>query len=518
MMKNAPIMKKFLLGFYVFGTVSVIAILSSCSSSNSGKSSATGWQYNDPKNGGFEVKPYFGQATGPGLVFIEGGRFTMGNVEQNVTYDNDNTPRTVTVSSFYMDQTEVSNVNYLEYLYWLQRTFGADFPEVYRRALPDTNCWRSDLAYNEPFVQYYLRHPAYRYYPVVGVSWVQATEYCKWRTDRVNENILITQGVLSKNPNQVNEDNYNTEAYLVGQYEGLVKRNLKDLNPNGTGTRKVRMEDGILLPDYRLPTEAEWEYAALGLIGNNPFAETSNHSHGEEIVTDRKIYPWNSNSLRNGHHGSWQGEFLANFKRDRGDYMGVAGGLNDNSDITAPVLSNMPNDFGLYNMAGNVSEWVKDVYRPMTSYDESDLDPYRGNVFKKKVTDKDGVPVDKDSLGRVVYTTVSAEENSSRRNYKRGDVINYLDGDSASEVAYNYSVSTLINDKARVYKGGSWADLAYYLSPGTRRFLDEDQSTCTIGFRCAMSRVGSADGNGIKSGNYFKTNTTKRTPGYFNGQ
>jgi len=198
--------------------------------------------------------------------------------------------------------------------------------------------------------------------------------------------------------------------------------------------------------------------------------------------------------------------------------MGVAGGLNDNSDITAPVLSNMPNDFGLYNMAGNVSEWVKDVYRPMTSYDESDLDPYRGNVFKKKVTDKDGVPVDKDSLGRVVYTTVSAEENSSRRNYKRGDVINYLDGDSASEVAYNYSVSTLINDKARVYKGGSWADLAYYLSPGTRRFLDEDQSTCTIGFRCAMSRVGSADGNGIKSGNYFKTNTTKRTPGYFNGQ
>jgi hypothetical protein len=157
----------------------------------------------------------------------------------------------------------------------------------------------------------------------------------------------------------------------------------------------------------------------------------------------------------------------------------------------------------------------------MTSYDENDLNPYRGNVFKKMVTDKDGVPVDKDSLGHVVYTTVSAEENTNRRNYKRGDVINYLDGDSASSpegvVMYNYSVSTLINDKARVYKGGSWADGPYFLAPGTRRFLDEDQSTCTIGFRCAMSRVGSADGNGVKSGNYFKTNTTKRTPGYFGG-
>src|SRR5580698_7790141 len=210
-------MKNFLVGFYILSAITLIGMLASCGSSTTGKSTVTGWRYNDPKSGGFEVSPYQGQATGPGLVFIEGGRFTMGNVEQDVTYDENNTPRTVTVSSFYMDQTEVANVHYREYLFWLQRTFGADFPEVYRRALPDTNCWRSDLAYNEPYVLYYLRHPAYRYYPVVGVSWVQATEFCKWRTDRVNENILITQGVLSKNPNQVNEDNFNTESYLVGQ-------------------------------------------------------------------------------------------------------------------------------------------------------------------------------------------------------------------------------------------------------------------------------------------------------------
>ena len=96
----------------------------------------------------------------------------MGNVKEDVMKRWNNQPRRVTVRSFYMDETEVRNVDYREYLYWLKRVF-ADMPEVHDRALPDTLVWRRPLAYNEPMVENYLRHPAYSEYPVVGVSWVQ---------------------------------------------------------------------------------------------------------------------------------------------------------------------------------------------------------------------------------------------------------------------------------------------------------------------------------------------------------
>jgi sulfatase modifying factor 1 len=482
--------------------VTAVACLFALNSCKNEKSAATGWNYNDPKWGGFEAHDYKGQETGPNLVLIEGGTFVMGNTEQNITYDYDNVPRKVTVASFYMDQTEVANIHYREYLYWLNRVFGADFPEVYRRALPDTLVWRDALAYNEPYVEFYFRHPAYSHYPVVGVTWVQANEYCKWRTDRVNEGILMREGILEQNPNQVDADNFNTGAYLIGQYQGTVKKNLKDYSPNGTGERPVRMEDGVLLPAYRLPTEAEWEYAALALEGNSAFK-------GEEIITERRIYPWNGSSLRDPYHNSSQGKFLANFKRGGGDMMGIAGGLNDNADIPGPVNSFLPNDFGLYNMAGNVSEWVADVYRPNTFYDASDFNPFRGNIFMKDSMDAEGVHVDKDSLGRVIRVPVSDQESANRLNYHRGNVINFMDGDTMSASTYDYGVTSLINDHARVYKGASWNDRAYYMSPGTRRFLDENLATSTIGFRCAMPRIGSPEGNKFPSGNNMKKFKTK---------
>src|ERR1051325_11661751 len=151
-----------------------IVMITSCGRQ---KSSVTGWNYNDPKNGGFEVVPYEEQETGPGLILVQGGTFAMGRTEQDVTVEWNNIPRRVTVSSFYMDETEVANVHYLEYLYWLGRVYGADYPEVYKKALPDTLVWRDRLAYNEPYVELYLRHPAYQQYPVVGVNWLQATDF-----------------------------------------------------------------------------------------------------------------------------------------------------------------------------------------------------------------------------------------------------------------------------------------------------------------------------------------------------
>lgn len=487
-MKTLKLNSLKLIGFFIAAST----VMSACQKE---RSNTTGWNTNDPKNGGFEVPSWDGQETGPGLVFIEGGTFTMGRVEQDVRYDWDNIPRRATVSSFYMDETEVTNVDYREYLYWITRVFYASYPEVYKRALPDTLVWRSKLGFNEPYVELYLRHPAYNYYPVVGVNWLQATDYCAWRTDRVNEMILIREGILQTNPNQVDEDNFNTDAYLSGQYEGLVRSDLIDLDPN-KDTRKVRIEDGILLPRYRLPTEAEWEFAALGLVGNTVF----------ERVTERRLYPWNGAYMRNA-DDRYKGEMMANFKRGKGDNMGAAGYLNDRANITTDVAAYWPNDYGLYCMAGNVNEWVKDVYRPLSMEDDDDFNMFRGNVFKTQLREEEGEIAEKDSLGRIIWRDVTEEENTQRRNYKKADNINFLDGDYTSSIfytqeeyktgsenakkrMYEWGATSLINDEAHVYKGGSWKDRAYWLVPGTRRFLDAKQATDDIGFRCAMHRVG----------------------------
>ena len=218
------------------------------------RSGVTGWAYNWEENGGFESPAYFEQVTGPGLIFIEGGTYTMGQVDDDLNYAWDNIPRRVSVSSFYMDETEVTNQFWLEYLWWLQRVYGSSYPEIVERALPDTASWRNKLAYNETMVKYYLRHPAYRDYPVVGVSWLQANDFCKWRSDRVNEQILIVKGCwpTTQMPKSMKSTSPPT-TYLSGQYQGerlRLRGYLTSFRPP-RNSAMCKMEDGLLLP--RLP-------------------------------------------------------------------------------------------------------------------------------------------------------------------------------------------------------------------------------------------------------------------------
>jgi gliding motility-associated lipoprotein GldJ len=531
-----------------------------------GGSTATGWKIND-KKGGFQFNEKFKQQeTPPGMIAIEGGTFTMGKVQDDVMHDWNNSPNQQHVQSFYMDETEVTNKMYSEFLYWVKTVFPPteeNYKNIYNGAIPDTLVWRNRLGYNETMTNHYLRHPAYANYPVVGVNWIQAVEFSKWRTDRVNEGILEREGYLKKD-NKISlgtdvtaENSFSTEAYINtpstsfgGNEDIVLKKQMGSSRKSADADAKnvyATKSSGLILPEYRLPTEAEWEYAATALVGNREY----------NIYKGQKKYPWKGQYTRSSKRQS-KGDQLANFKQGKGDYGGIAGWSDDGADITNEVKRYAPNDFGLYDMAGNVAEWVQDVYRPMVDDEANDFNYFRGNVYTKNKIGDDGVVelVTSDNIaydtlsngkimarnfpGQIAQVPVDENETYLRTQFSKSDNKNYRDGDRQSTRFYKFNDSeegesggdekrmyeapkhsitadslgkmikkfdtsekrtTLVDDNVRVYKGGSWRDRAYWLDPATRRFFPQDMATDYIGFRCAMSKVGPKSNKKTPRGN-----------------
>jgi len=295
------------------------------------------------RDGWVQTLPY-------GMVSIPAGTFHMGQADEDIAATQINFNRQVTISGFFMDDTEISNNEYRQFMNRIIEdslaNLGDDF--VYKELYPDTLAWMRDFTYHlgDPLLEYYYWHPAFDNYPVVGVDWEAAKYFCQWRTDYLN-------------------------AY--------------------------RSESGLFpMPRFRLPTEAEWEYAARG---------------GRDIVK----YPWGNPYLRNA-----KGCVIANFKPGRGNY------YDDGHTYTAQVDTYIPNDYGLFNMAGNVAEWTGDAYNPISAVLVFDMNP------------------------------------------------RYEDD----------------NEPRKVVRGGSWKDIGYFLETGTRTFEYKDSSRAYIGFRCAMTYLG----------------------------
>ncbi len=192
----------------------------------------------------------------------------------------------------FASQTEVTNFNYLEFLSSVSKTKGEEYV---KQMTPDTNVWNMSMGNNQKYVEYYLRHPAFRNYPVVGITKIQALEYCKWLEETLNK--------------------------------------VNNVNPKSNIQKLI----------VRLPTDEEWQCAARA--GNST-----------------AIFPWEGTEMRRTDK-KFKGSIQANYVRDTESFISSPGNLSNNCDIIAPSKSYWPNNFGIYNMSGNVAEMLQEEGR-----------------------------------------------------------------------------------------------------------------------------------------------------------
>ena len=324
-----------------------------------------------------------------GMVPVPAGTFHMGQADQDVPASNISFNKQVTLGSFFMDDTEITNNEYRQFVHYFTVDGNTSLPgslaeeasvetisldEFREKYYPDTMVFVRDFAHHfgDPLMEFYWSHPAFDDYPVVGVDWEAANFFCAWRTAYLND-------------------------------------------------YRVNVLNDFPMPNFRLPTEAEWEYAARG---------------GRDLAK----YPWGNPYIRNA-----KGCMLANFKPGRGNY------YDDGFAYTSPIQAYFANDYGIYDMSGNVSEWVLDDFNEAAVATVWDLNPKY---------------IDPRADTRNQGETLSDSKNMFDPNYNARKVI----------------------------RGGSWKDVAYFLETGTRTFEYKDSTRAYIGFRCALTHLGRSSG------------------------
>ncbi len=337
--------------------------------------------------------------------------------------------------AFYIGMHEETNIDYATYLKWLREVFAQSYPEVYQKAIPDS-VWNNSN-FNDPMDDNYFSHPAFSYYPVVGLNWQQIQRYCEWKTDRLNEYILIQEKILNFNSVQLDEDNFNTEAEMMQQYYGNRKSAEKNF---------VKWEDRIYLPALRLPSEYEWKIAREKILKINK----------EQLESEMNMYLSSDKYYIN----LWT------------KFYGIKGG--DNTFFSS-------NDFGFHN---NINEWI---------YNEYSID--MGQNSAVELYERFSVPNDhntleiKDSLGKMPFVVIGEDVNGKPIAVKRhvsSDRIYdmYESKQFRANLDFSYGVP--------IYSKGKNKVIVKYDEKRKiciRDSMNELRSNSNLGFRCVMYKV-----------------------------